>query len=201
MLKIGLTGGVGSGKSTVSNILREKGIKIIDADLISREVINIYPEIKEKIKETFGEVFFDKKGNLKRRELGNYIFKQSEKRKELERIIMPYIKKEIDLRFDDYEKSGEYLCILDAPTLIEQEIYKYMNKNILVWVDRKNQIQRVMSRDNFTENQVLDRINSQMDLEEKKKYVDFIIDNSKDLIDTIKQINNIIAIIKKDEGH
>lgn len=201
MLKIGLTGGVGSGKSTVSNILREKGIKIIDADLISREVINIYPEIKEKIKETFGEVFFDKKGNLKRRELGNYIFKQSEKRKELERIIMPYIKKEIDLRFDDYEKSGEYLCILDAPTLIEQEIYKYMNKNILVWVDRKNQIQRVMSRDNFTENQVLDRINSQMDLEEKKKYVDFIIDNSKELIDTIKQINNIIAIIKKDEGH
>ncbi|WP_035288269.1 dephospho-CoA kinase [Clostridium sp. KNHs214] len=201
MLKIGLTGGVGSGKSTVSNILREQGIKIIDADLISREVLNIYPEIKEKIKAAFGEDFLDEEGNLERRQLGNYIFKQDERRKKLERIIMPYIKKEIDLRFEAYEKSGEYICVLDAPTLIEQDIYKHMHKNILVWVDRNTQIKRVMTRDDFTEKQVLDRIKSQMHLDEKKKHVDFIIDNSKDLLNTRKQINNIIAMIKKDEGH
>lgn len=201
MLKIGLTGGVGSGKSTISNILKDKGIKIIDADFIAREVLNIYPKIKEKIKETFGEEFFDNQGNLKRRELGNFIFMHEERRKALEGIIMPYIKKEIDLRFKTYEEAGEDICILDAPTLIEQGIYKYMHKNILIWVDRETQIERVMKRDNFTRKQVLDRTNSQMDLEEKKKYVDFVIDNSKDLISTINQINYIIAMIKKDEGH
>lgn len=199
MLKIGLTGGIGTGKSIVSSIMKEQGVKVIDADKISREVLEKYPIINEKIKETFGERFFSY-NKLNRRELGNFIFKHEKRRKKLENIIMPYINKEIDLKFKSYENEGQKLCVLDAPTLIEQGIYKNMYKNILVWVDKNTQIRRVKIRDNLSEKEILDRINAQMDLEHKKNYVDFIIDNSKDILTTKEQVSKIVKLLKKDEG-
>ncbi len=89
MMKVGLTGGIGSGKSTVSNILREKNIPVIDADIIAREILEIYPDILKEIEECFGKEFFDKEGRLKRRELGNYVFKDKGLLDELERIMLP----------------------------------------------------------------------------------------------------------------
>ncbi|QGU94900.1 dephospho-CoA kinase [Clostridium bovifaecis] len=197
MIRVGLTGGIGSGKSTVSNILREKDIPIIDADVISREVLDIYPEILEKIKSAFGSEFIDCKGQLKRRELGNYVFKSEEQRKKLEGIIMPYIKKEIFERITNCDKLGESLCVIDAPTLIEHSIHKDMDVNILVWVDKDVQIYRVKSRDNLSEEQVLDRIKSQMPLEKKKGEVNFIIDNSGSVEHTRQQLEKILASIMK----
>ncbi|EES90680.1 dephospho-CoA kinase [Clostridium botulinum C] len=192
MIKVGLTGGIGSGKSTVSNILKSKNIPIIDADLISREVLYIYPEVLEEIKNIFGEEFIDEKGNLKRRELGNYIFGNNLLRKKLENLIIPYIKKEIFKRVDEYSNLHKRICIIDAPTLIEHHINESMDINILVWVDKKTQIERVKTRDNMSEEEVLQRINSQMSLEEKSKYVDFTIDNSGDLDTTKEEINKIL---------
>ena len=93
MFKIGLTGGIGTGKSTVSKLFKDYGIPIIDADIISREVLKKYPEILEDIKNTFNDGFFDENGELKRREFGNYIFKFPNERIAYENIIIPYIKK------------------------------------------------------------------------------------------------------------
>ncbi|KOA20158.1 dephospho-CoA kinase [Clostridium homopropionicum DSM 5847] len=196
MIKVGLTGGIGSGKSTVSNILREQNIPIIDADIISREVLELYPEIIEKIKTDFGFEFVDENGKLKRREFGNYIFKNKTHRINYEKIIIPFIKTEIFKRLDQYNELGEEICIVDAPTLIEHSIHEDMDANILVWVCREIQIDRVIKRDLLEEHQVLDRINSQMTLEEKKSKVNFIIDNSGDLKKTREQINKILAAIK-----
>lgn len=201
MIKIGLTGGIGSGKSTVSKMLIEKNIPIVDADIISREILSLYPETLDSIKNIFGAKFIDERGELKRRELGNFIFKSSELRKKLEEILIPYIKKEIFLRVEKYDKIGKKICVVDAPTLIEHSINKEMDVNILVWVDRNVQIKRVMNRDKLKEDQVMHRINSQMRLEDKKKEVDYIIDNSKDINFTKEQLEDILVEIIANGGN
>ncbi|WP_373898958.1 dephospho-CoA kinase [Haloimpatiens sp. FM7315] len=196
MLKVGLTGGIGSGKSTVSKILKDMGIKVIDADIIAREVLEKYKDVKKDIRNNFGEKFFDENDQLKRRVLGNYIFQSEEKRKILETILMPYIKKEIFLSLKKLEDEGEKIAILDAPILIEQGLHKYMDKNILVWVGEEIQIKRVRERDKMSEEEVIRRIKSQMNLEDKKMYADFLVDNSKGISNTKKQVNKILIFLK-----
>lgn len=196
ILKIGLTGGIGSGKSTVSTIIENKGIPVVDADLVARDVLYIYPEILQQVREIFGEKFTNEQGELKRREFGNFIFKYKDKRVAYEKIIMPFIIKETFNRIHNIEQQGNKMCVLDAPTLIEQGLYKDMDFNILVWVDKNTQMSRVMERDNLDKQQVMNRIASQISMEHKSKLVDFIIDNSKDLNNTKLQIDEILGFIK-----
>lgn len=195
IFKIGLTGGIGAGKSTVSEMIKGKNIPVIDADKISREVLKVYPEILMKVKEIFGEEFLDDNGELKRKEFGSYIFKNKNKRIEYENIIMPYIKKETFEIIKALEKNKESICVLDAPTLIEQGLYKYMDINILVWVDKDVQISRVKKRDGLSTAEVINRINSQMSMEEKKKFVNYIIDNSRDIENTKGELDKIFMEI------
>ena len=155
MFKIGLTGGIGTGKSTVSKLFKDYGIPIIDADIISREVLKKYPEILEDIKNTFNDGFFDENGELKRREFGNYIFKFPNERIAYENIIIPYIKKDIEETFKYYEDKGEKAVILDAPTLIENNLHSEMDFNILVYANHDIQIFRVMERDSLNREEVL----------------------------------------------
>lgn len=197
MIKVGLTGGIGSGKSTVSNILREKNIPIIDADIIAREILEIYPDILKEIEEGFGKEFFDKEGKLRRRELGDCVFKDKVLLDNLEKIMLPYIKLEIFSRIKKLSELGKKICIVDAPTLIEHSIHEYMDVNILVWVNEDTQVQRVIKRDNMEKEQVSNRINAQMTLESKKEKVDFIIDNNGSLQETRNQIDEILLKISK----
>ncbi|NLL29888.1 MAG: dephospho-CoA kinase [Clostridiales bacterium] len=191
MIKIGLTGGIGSGKSTVSKMLQDKGFKIIDADVISREVLVKYPEILDKIRIDFGEAFFDWRGEFRRKEFGNHIFRFPKQRKKYEDIIIPYIKKEIFNEFDKYEKSKEKIVILDAPTLIENNLQVDMDFVILVWVDNNTQIIRIKNRDKLSRQDILNRINAQIPLDRKRDYANIIIDNSKDLLKTKAQVDKI----------
>ena len=106
MITIGLTGGIGSGKSTVSFMLKEAGFEIIDADIIARDVLKKYPEILERVKVEFGAGFFDWRGEFRRKEFGNHIFRFPKQRKKYEEIIMPYIKREIFESMDNHKKKG-----------------------------------------------------------------------------------------------
>lgn len=200
MLKVGLTGGIGSGKSTVSEIIRQKDISVIDADIVSREIYNIYPEISEKIRYEFGDQYFDENGNLLRRELGSYIFKNRERREALEAITLPCIIKEIFMRIDKLSNEGEKIVVIDAPTLIEVGLHKAMDRNILVWADDETRIKRIINRDLLSLEDISNRINSQMVLDEKIKYVDFVIDNGGKLEDTRKQIEAILTTLNRFEG-
>lgn len=196
MLKVGLTGGIGSGKSTVSSFMKNRGVPIVDADLIAREVLEKHPEIIEGIKNNFGSQYIDQHGRLKRREFGNFIFKNEDEKSKYEGLIMPFIKKEIFSQMEAYERSGERMCVLDAPTLIEQGLHKEMDMNVLVWVDERTQVSRVMTRDDMTKQQVIDRLKSQMSMEDKKKCVDMVMDNSGSIQETEEQVMNFLHSLK-----
>ena len=196
MIKIGLTGGIGTGKSTVSKMIMVAGIKVLDADLVARNVLQVYPEILQKIRIEFGDAYFDWRGEFRRKEFGNHIFRFPQERIKYEEIIIPYIKKEIYEALKRYEENGEKIIVLDAPTLIENGLHKDMDYVILVYADINTQIQRVKARDRLSNGDVNTRINSQMQLEEKKKFANIIIDNNGDLVSTQKQVEGIIEFFK-----
>ncbi|NFT93757.1 dephospho-CoA kinase [Clostridium botulinum] len=195
MIKIGLTGGIGTGKSTISNIFRNENFNIIDADIIAREVLQKNSEILDVIRSEFGSGFFDWRGEFRRKEFGNHIFKFPKQRVRYESIIMPYIKQEINNALSVYEKKGKKVVIIDAPTLIENNMHKEMDYVILVCAENSTQIKRVRDRDNLSKVEVVSRINSQMSLTEKKNFANIIIDNNGDLIETQKQVYDLIDYI------
>ncbi|MDQ0148443.1 dephospho-CoA kinase [Eubacterium multiforme] len=197
MIKVGLTGGISTGKSTVSLMLKEAKFNIIDADVISREVLVKYPEILEKVRAQFGEGFFDWRGDFRRKEFGNHIFRFPKQRVKYEEIIMPYIKKEIFSEIDRLEKKGEKIVIVDAPTLIETKLNEEMDFVVLVSVDHSTQLQRLKARDKLSNNDALNRINSQMPLDKKKEVCNIIIENNKDLLYTKEQVDDFIDFINE----
>ena len=196
MIKIGLTGGIGSGKSTVSFMLKEAGFNIIDADVIARDVLVKYPEILERVRIEFGAGFFDWRGEFRRKEFGNHIFRFPKQRKKYEEIILPYIKREIYENIDKLEKKKADFVIVDAPTLIENDLHKDMDYVILVWVDNNTQIQRVRSRDTLSRDEAINRINSQMPLDRKKDFANIIIENNDTLAKTKDQVDLLIEFLK-----
>ena len=197
MIKVGLTGGISTGKSTVSLMLKEAKFNIIDADVISRNVLVKYPEILEKVRAQFGEGFFDWRGDFRRKEFGNHIFRFPKQRLKYENIIMPYIKKEIFSEIDRLEKKGEKIVIVDAPTLIETKLNEEMDFVMLVSVDHSTQLQRLKARDKLSNNDALNRINSQMPLDKKKEVCNIIIDNNKELLYTKEQVDDFIDFINE----
>lgn len=196
MIKIGLTGGIGSGKSTVSFMLKEAGFNIIDADVIARDVLVKYPEILERVKVEFGSGFFDWRGDFRRKEFGNHIFRFPKQRKKYEEIILPYIKREIYENIDKLEKKNADFVIVDAPTLIENDLHKDMDYVILVWVDKNTQIQRVKSRDTLSKDEAINRINAQMPLDRKKDFSNIVIENNDTLAKTKEQVDLLIEFLK-----
>ncbi|MCJ7691010.1 MAG: dephospho-CoA kinase, partial [Clostridiaceae bacterium] len=186
-----------SGKSTVTNMIRNKCFPIVDADIVAKEVFIIYPEVLSQIKEEFGCEFFSEDGKLMRKEFGNYIFKNEDRRKKLENIIMPFIIREIHLRIKKLEESNCKICFLDAATLIENNLHTIMHQTILVLVGREVQIRRVMQRDTLGIEEAMDRIRSQMSIDEKKKFADFIIDNEGSIENTKLQLDFIIKKLER----
>ncbi|MBN1056046.1 MULTISPECIES: dephospho-CoA kinase [unclassified Clostridium] len=195
MIKIGLTGGIGTGKSTISDIFRSENFNIIDADVIAREVLQKNPQILDIIRNEFGTGFFDWRGEFRRREFGNHIFKFPKQRVKYESIIMPYIKEAINNAINSYEKKGDKVVIIDAPTLIENNMHEEMDYVVLVCAENSAQIKRVRDRDNLSKIEVVSRINAQMSLNEKKNFANVIIDNNGDLIETQKQVYDLIDYI------
>ena len=184
---IGITGGIGSGKSTVSRILAEKlNAPILDADKISRQAMNS-PEIILKIKQFFGEVIFDNPDLINREKLSNIVFSNEKKLLELNKIIHPYVMKEIANKVNELKEDNEYV-LLDVP-LPNEDFINLSNKIVVVVANEENRIKRVMKRSNLSEDAVKKRIAKQMNTDNYIKLADFVIKNNGDLEELEEKIN------------
>lgn len=184
---IGLTGSIATGKSQVTKILKEMSYKVIDSDLIARDVMDDR-EVIEKIKKYFGENLY-RDNKLDRQALGKIIFNSLEKKELLDSITHPLIYKKI-LEEINMNKD-ENLLFIDIPLLIENGINSYEMNFYEVWLvysDKKTQIKRLMERDNIDESYAKAKISSQMSIEDKKDYADIIIDNRGNLKDLKNQV-------------
>lgn len=188
---IGLTGSISTGKTQVSNYLRDRGEKVIDADLIAREVVDL-GAVKEKIKEAFGHDIY-KDDELDRKALGEIVFRDKEKRQVLNEIEHPEIYKIIL----EEVKNSKGRVFVDIPLLFESQ---HLNEKYgldfdevwLVYVSRETQVKRLIKRDRISKGYALEKINSQMSVEDKKIMADVIIDNSGSLEKTFKQVEEIL---------
>ena len=196
MLVIGLTGNIGCGKSSLSKILRQNSIDVIDADIISRKIMD-NKSILTEIFNSFGEQVKRENGTLDRKKLGSIVFTNDEKLIKLNNITHPAIKKEIKKRIEDIKANNRNIVIVDAALLIEGNFLDLVDKLIVITCDEKIQIERIISRDNFTREEAISRIKSQMSQGEKLKFGNYIIDNSGDMNDLKYKANKLITYIKE----
>ena len=200
MKVIGLTGGTGSGKSTVSAYLKEKGCYIIDADKISRELTEKGGEALEPIRERFGEEVFLEDGSLDRKKLGSIVFNDNQKLKILEGITTDIV---IKKTLEDVKKlkteGTAGIVVLDAPLLFECGMKDCTDENWLVTCEKEMRIQRLMSRDGLGRKSILDRMANQLSDEEKLLLTDYVIDNSTNLTELYSQIDRLIERVKNEE--
>ena len=196
MIIIGLTGGIGTGKSTVSNYLKERDCLILDADAISRQMTEKGQPALIDIAKAFGEdLLVD--GVLDRQALGNIVFNDKEKLDILQSIITNKVVEYINTRIEEL-KAERYngIVVIDAPLLFECGMEGIADENWLVSASLDVRLQRVSQRDGLSEEQILSRINNQMPQEEKEKLSQVILDNSGSLEDLYKQIDKNLERIK-----
>lgn len=195
---IGLTGGIASGKSTVSNCLKELGAHIIDADLIAHQTMEPGQPAYHEIIQHFGPQVVSSTGAIDRKKLGAIVFNQPEELKILNHLTHPHIDKSIRQRIKDAAAHGVGVAVLDVPLLFEVGLDKLADVVWVVWVDQSTQLQRLMKRDNIDEDAAKAKIASQMPLDEKKKRAQVVIDNNGSIEDTRKQVtefyNDLLTI-------
>lgn len=198
-LIIGLTGGIVSGKTTVADMFRELGADIIDADIIAREVVRPKEKAWEKIVKHFGVGILRENQEINRKKLGNIVFSDKNKLKLLNQITHPEITEVIKKKLENIinNNNRNNVCIVDVPLLFETGFENMMNKIIVVYLDPKKQINRLMKRNNLTREDALKRIKTQIPIEEKVKMADYIIDNSNSLEYTKKQVLHLWEELNK----
>jgi dephospho-CoA kinase len=185
----GLTGGIATGKSTVANMLRELGAYIIDADQVSRQVVEPNQLGAKRIQKHFGSELFTIDGQLKRDKLAQIIFRDSKARYQLNDLLHPLIMKEMQRQTDEILKQvPDALIIWDIPLLFEENLTNFVQKVIVVYVPQEVQRVRLQSRNNLNQEEVESRIQSQLSIEEKKSLADYLIDNSGTVQQTKRQV-------------
>lgn len=191
-LVVGLTGGIASGKSTVSNLMKEKGFTIIDADLEARLAVEVGEPAYKEIVSYFGKEILLENDQINRAMLGEIIFNNEEKRMKLNQIVHPDVRRRMNEKRERAIRNGEKLIVLDIPLLFESKLTGMVEKILLVYVNEKTQLQRLMERNHYSEEEALARIQSQMPLQDKVKYSNAVIDNNGSLEETKKQLDNIL---------
>ena len=188
MRVIGITGSIASGKSTVSRELVRKGFPVIDGDQVSRELTGPGGEAMSEIRSVFGDSCILPDGSLNRSEMGRLVFSDPLARSRLDRLMAPYLRKQILGRMESLRASGADLCFLDLPLLYEKGYDKYCDTVWCVWLPEDLQLQRLMERDGYSREDALKRIRAVMSSDEKADRSPVVIDNSGTVEDTLIQV-------------
>lgn len=193
---IGLTGGIATGKSTVSNALRTLGYEVLDADEISRLVTGPGGEALPAIFTAFGEQLKNGDGSLNRKALGDLVFGREEQRRKLEAIIHPLVRSRIYSEKARLEKAGERVAFYDVPLLYENNMAADFDAVVVVAAPEKLQLQRLMRRNSLNESEASQRLKSQIPIGEKQKKTPYVIHNSKDLGFLNQEIQRVLQELK-----
>ncbi|HWI55237.1 MAG TPA: dephospho-CoA kinase [Desulfobacteria bacterium] len=200
---IGLTGSIATGKSMVSGFLQQMGIRVIDADLVAREIVAPGLPAWRQIRDYFGEEVLDPDLSINRKNLADEIFGDKEKISKLNEITHPVIIEKITSEINEFRSNGSNdreILVVDVPLLIETGMHKIVDKVWVVYVPEELQLKRLMDRDGLTHTQAVKRIKSQMPVSEKKKYADAVIDNSGSITETKEKVGHLVSQLLGESG-
>jgi dephospho-CoA kinase len=192
---IGLTGGIGSGKTTVANIFADLGVDIIDADIAARKVVIPQSNALQQISNHFGSQFIQADGSLNRPLLRSQIFNHEKDKLWLNNLLHPLIRQTM---LDEIQQSQSSYCLLVAPLLIENNLQSLVDRILVIDIHEEEQIKRAIIRDPSSQEEIIKIIASQVPRQERLKFADDIIDNSKSDLSIIKNI--VLKLDKKYHG-
>lgn len=195
VLVIGLTGGISSGKSTVTSWFLEKGIIVLDADQIVRQLQRPGSSLLNELAHVFGPTVLNEKGELVREVLGSIIFHDKVAKQKLNNMIHPLVKQKLLEGIEKAKVVGEQLVILDIPLLFESGFESLVDETLVIYVSHENQVKRLMKRDKIDESYALAKINSQMLLEEKRQRADYVLDNNASMKELRTQFEQMFELL------
>ncbi|HCW9393017.1 TPA: dephospho-CoA kinase [Staphylococcus aureus] len=193
---IGLTGGIASGKSTVSELLSVFGFKVVDADKAAREAVKKGSKGLAQVREVFGDEAIDENGEMNRRYMGDLVFNHPEKRLELNAIIHPIVRDIMEEEKQEYLKQG-YNVIMDIPLLFENELENTVDEVWVVYTSESIQMDRLMQRNNLSLEDAKARVYSQISIDKKSRMADHVIDNLGDKLELKQNLERLL----EEEGH
>ncbi|HDD0310393.1 TPA: dephospho-CoA kinase [Staphylococcus aureus] len=193
---IGLTGGIASGKSTVSELLSVFGFKVVDADKAAREAVKKGSKGLAQVREVFGDEAIDENGEINRRYMGDLVFNHPEKRLELNAIIHPIVRDIMEEEKQGYLKQG-YNVIMDIPLLFENELENTVDEVWVVYTSESIQMDRLMQRNNLSLEDAKARVYSQISIDKKSRMADHVIDNLGDKLELKQNLERLL----EEEGY
>ncbi|KAG7532954.1 P-loop containing nucleoside triphosphate hydrolase [Arabidopsis thaliana x Arabidopsis arenosa] len=194
---VGLTGGIASGKSTVSNLFKASGIPVVDADVVARDVLKKGSGGWKRVVAAFGEEILLPSREVDRPKLGQIVFSSDSKRQLLNKLMAPYISNGIFWEILKQWASGTKVIVVDIPLLFEVKMDKWTKPIVVVWVSQETQLKRLMERDGLSEEDARNRVMAQMSLDSKRSKADVVIDNNGSFDDLHQQFDNVLFEIRK----
>jgi dephospho-CoA kinase len=189
---LGLTGGIATGKSTVTDMFLERGIPVIDTDRIARDLLQKGTETYRDVVEAFGTDILLSDGSIHRKKLGQIVFRNAKKREQLNQIVHPHVRHVVESEIAIYREQNKPLVVIDVPLLFETGFDALCDKTVCVYTTREKQVARLIERDQIDATYANIKIDAQMPLSEKCDKADFVIDNSTSILETKKAFNRVI---------
>jgi dephospho-CoA kinase len=198
MVKVGLTGGLASGKTFVAGVFERLGCRVAYADRMGHETLEPGGEAYHDVIRTFGPSIVAENGSIDRKKLGAIVFAQNSRLDELNALIHPHVFRRQEAFFAEVERAdSKAVAVVEAAIMIETGSYKRYDKLVLAACPPEVQIRRYMHREGASEAQARARLDRQMPLDEKRKYADYVIDTSGTKVDTERQVREVYAILKE----